>query len=188
MQNPLFAVRTRMFANRQTDRNLARKVVASKQKDHIMLHSAKQKEGYAINATDGVKGHVEDFYLDHEKWVIRNLIVDTGGWLSSRKVLVSPPDINANSKSSRRRLATPHTRRNELNRRLAWRVKGDAARRYPRPRTPGMSVTSIRHASRSNREGESSLTGNQPACERVPQGGRRARRMNSTTVNKRSYA
>ena len=55
-----------------------------------MLRSAKEMVGYAVGATDGVIGHVKDFYLDDEKWVIRYLVVDTGGWLSSRKVLVSP--------------------------------------------------------------------------------------------------
>ncbi|MEO8544562.1 MAG: PRC-barrel domain-containing protein [Burkholderiaceae bacterium] len=55
-----------------------------------MLRSAKEMEGYAVGATDGVIGHVKDFYLDDKKWVIRYLVVDTGHWLSSRKVLVSP--------------------------------------------------------------------------------------------------
>ena len=55
-----------------------------------MLHNAKEMEGYAVGATDGVIGHVKDLYFDDEKWVIRYLVVDTGGWLSSRKVLVSP--------------------------------------------------------------------------------------------------
>ena len=55
-----------------------------------MLRSVKEMEGYAVGATDGVIGHVKDFYLDDEAWVIRYLVVDTGGWLSSRKVLVSP--------------------------------------------------------------------------------------------------
>ncbi|MEO7337422.1 MAG: PRC-barrel domain-containing protein [Caldimonas sp.] len=55
-----------------------------------MLRNANEMEGYAVSATDGVIGHVKDFYLDDEAWVIRYLVVDTGGWLSSRKVLVSP--------------------------------------------------------------------------------------------------
>ena len=55
-----------------------------------MLRSVKEMEGYAVDATDGVVGHVKDFYLDDAKWVIRYLVVDTGGWLSSRKVLISP--------------------------------------------------------------------------------------------------
>ncbi len=55
-----------------------------------MLRNAKEMEGYAVGATDGDIGHVKDFYLDDEKWVIRYLVVDAGHWLSSRKVLVSP--------------------------------------------------------------------------------------------------
>ncbi len=55
-----------------------------------MLRNAKEMEGYAVGATDGDIGHVKDFYFDDEAWVIRYLVVDTGGWLSSRKVLVSP--------------------------------------------------------------------------------------------------
>jgi hypothetical protein len=43
----------------------------------------KEMEGYAVGATDGAIGHVKDFYLDDEAWVIRYLVVDTGGWLSS---------------------------------------------------------------------------------------------------------
>jgi hypothetical protein len=55
-----------------------------------MLRSMNDLEQYAIRATDGNIGHVKDFYFDDEAWVIRYFIVDTGGWLSSRKVLISP--------------------------------------------------------------------------------------------------
>ena len=55
-----------------------------------MLRSMKNLEDYAIRATDGIIGHVKDFYFDDEAWVIRYLVVDTGTWLSSRKVLISP--------------------------------------------------------------------------------------------------
>jgi len=55
-----------------------------------MLRSMHDLEDYAIHATDGIIGHVKDFYFDDEAWVIRYLVVDTGSWLSSRKVLISP--------------------------------------------------------------------------------------------------
>jgi sporulation protein YlmC with PRC-barrel domain len=55
-----------------------------------MLRTMKDLKGYAIHATDGKIGHVTDFYFDDEAWVIRYLVVDTGNWLSSRKVLISP--------------------------------------------------------------------------------------------------
>lgn len=58
-----------------------------------MLRSMKDLEGYAIGAIDGAIGHVKDFYLDDEGWVIRYLIVDTGAWLLSRSVLISPVAI-----------------------------------------------------------------------------------------------
>jgi hypothetical protein len=58
-----------------------------------MLRSMNDLEGYAIQATDGTIGHVKDFYFDDAAWVVRYLIVETGSWLSSRKVLISPMSI-----------------------------------------------------------------------------------------------
>jgi uncharacterized protein YrrD len=58
-----------------------------------MLRSTNDLENYTIHATDGTIGHVTDFYFDDERWVIRYLIVDTGTWLASRKVLISPVAI-----------------------------------------------------------------------------------------------
>ncbi|MGA7180332.1 MAG: PRC-barrel domain-containing protein [Thiobacillaceae bacterium] len=58
-----------------------------------MLRSMNDLEDYTIRATDGIIGHVKDFYFDDEAWVIRYLVVDTGSWLSSRKVLISPVAI-----------------------------------------------------------------------------------------------
>lgn len=43
-----------------------------------------------MRATDGPIGNVGDFYFDDETWVVRYVIVNTGTWLSARKVLVSP--------------------------------------------------------------------------------------------------
>jgi hypothetical protein len=58
-----------------------------------MLRSMKDLDGYAIHATDGDIGKVTDFYFDDDTWVIRYFVVDTGSWLSSRKVLISPISI-----------------------------------------------------------------------------------------------
>lgn len=52
-----------------------------------MLRSMNDLEDYAIRATDGIIGQVKDFYFDDEALVIHYLVVDTGTWLSSRKVL-----------------------------------------------------------------------------------------------------
>ena len=55
-----------------------------------MLRNVNDLRGFAIHAVDGEIGEVDDFYFDDENWAIRYLIVDTGGWLSGRNVLISP--------------------------------------------------------------------------------------------------
>ena len=56
-----------------------------------MLRAAKEVIGYTIRALDDDNvGHVNDFYFDDKAWVIRYLVADTGGWLSGRKVVISP--------------------------------------------------------------------------------------------------
>ncbi len=55
-----------------------------------MLRNLDDLQDYAIRATDGDIGHVKDLYFDDQVWVIRYLVVETGSWLSSRKVLISP--------------------------------------------------------------------------------------------------
>jgi len=55
-----------------------------------MLRQSKDLLDFAIAATDGAIGDVKDLYFDDEAWAIRYLVVDTGSWLSSRKVLISP--------------------------------------------------------------------------------------------------
>src|ERR1700728_813580 len=55
-----------------------------------MLWTASGITGYAIIATDGHIGSVSDFLFDDETWLVRWLVVDTGNWLSGRKVLLPP--------------------------------------------------------------------------------------------------
>jgi hypothetical protein len=53
-----------------------------------MLRNASEVDGYAIAASDGHLGTVSDFLFDDVSWLIRWLVVDTGNWLSGRKVLL----------------------------------------------------------------------------------------------------
>jgi sporulation protein YlmC with PRC-barrel domain len=55
-----------------------------------MLWTASGINGYAIVATDGQLGSVSDFLFDDDSWRVRWLVVDTGNWLSGRKVLLPP--------------------------------------------------------------------------------------------------
>ena len=58
-----------------------------------MLTNATHLKGLAIRATDGELGTVAQFYFDDETWAIRYLVVETGGWLAGRQVLISPFSI-----------------------------------------------------------------------------------------------
>jgi uncharacterized protein YrrD len=55
-----------------------------------MLHDLKQLESCALVAQDGKIGHVRECYFSDDSWLIRYLVVDTGGWLTGRLVLISP--------------------------------------------------------------------------------------------------
>jgi hypothetical protein len=54
------------------------------------LRSAREVTGYAIQARDGDLGHVADFIVDDESWVLRYMVVDTRNWWPGKHVLVSP--------------------------------------------------------------------------------------------------
>lgn len=54
------------------------------------LKSTQHVTGYHIQADDHEIGHVEDFVIDEETWVIRYLIIDTTNWWTGKKVLISP--------------------------------------------------------------------------------------------------
>jgi hypothetical protein len=55
-----------------------------------MLWNASAIRGFAIEASDGEIGTVSDFLFDDASWLVRWLVVDTGNWLSGRKVLLPP--------------------------------------------------------------------------------------------------
>ncbi|MEO6992090.1 MAG: PRC-barrel domain-containing protein [Lacunisphaera sp.] len=55
-----------------------------------MIKNIKDIYGTKLAALDGEIGEVKDFYFDDVTWAIRYLVVDTGTWLSSRLVLLSP--------------------------------------------------------------------------------------------------
>jgi uncharacterized protein YrrD len=58
-----------------------------------MKHRLDSLNGFTIGGTDGEIGKVKDFYFDDKSWTIRYIIVETGSWLSGRKVLLSPKAV-----------------------------------------------------------------------------------------------
>ena len=55
-----------------------------------MPRSIKQLYGDKLGASDGDIGRVKDFYFDDQNWAVRYMVADTGTWLTSRQVLLSP--------------------------------------------------------------------------------------------------
>lgn len=67
-----------------------------------MIRSAIDLQSYAIYATDGDLGKVDDLYFDDDTWTIRYLVVQTGTWLSDRRVLISPKSLGEADWQNRR--------------------------------------------------------------------------------------
>ncbi len=59
-----------------------------------MLRGVGSIKDLKVHAIDGRIGHVEDCYFDDENWTVRYLVIDTGGWLPGRSVLISPSFLN----------------------------------------------------------------------------------------------
>lgn len=55
-----------------------------------MLWRTSKLTDYRIDATDGAIGTVDDVLIEDDSWVVRWLVVDTGSWLTGRKVLLPP--------------------------------------------------------------------------------------------------
>lgn len=75
-----------------------------------MLRRVKDLQTYAMGAKDGDIGTIDDVYFDDQSWVIRHLVVDTGGWLTGRRVLI-PPRAVQGIEAVRQRLITDLTKR-----------------------------------------------------------------------------
>jgi hypothetical protein len=66
-----------------------------------MLLATTDLDNYAIGATDGRIGPVDDVFFDDESWGVRYLVADAGAWLAGRKVLISPIAIGEPNRAMR---------------------------------------------------------------------------------------
>jgi uncharacterized protein YrrD len=57
------------------------------------MNNASLLIGKTIDAVDGEMGTVDDLYFDDQAWTVRYLVVDTGKWLSGRRVLLTPESV-----------------------------------------------------------------------------------------------
>lgn len=58
-----------------------------------MFQRTKQIIGNKIAAQDGDLGKVDDLLFDDMNWTVRYFVLDTGGWLPGRKILISPVEV-----------------------------------------------------------------------------------------------
>ncbi len=54
------------------------------------LRSSREVTGYNIGAEDGDIGHVSDFLIDDDTWMVRYLVIDTMKWWPGKEVLIAP--------------------------------------------------------------------------------------------------
>ncbi len=68
-----------------------------------------------IGASDGLIGHLKDFYFDEQSWMLRYIVADTGSWLPGRQVLLThhafAPDAFSSALTSDRVLHARLTRK-----------------------------------------------------------------------------
>jgi hypothetical protein len=77
------------------DKEIDRKIELTEQANQSRLRSMKDVMDYTLQATDGDIGHVDDFIIDDEPWVIRYAVIDTGNWWPGKKVIVAPTWISS---------------------------------------------------------------------------------------------
>jgi hypothetical protein len=65
------------------------KAMVDEEDESTNLRSMEEVSGYAIRATDGDIGHVEEFIVDDATWSLRYLVVDTRRMIPGGKVLLS---------------------------------------------------------------------------------------------------
>ena len=58
-----------------------------------MLLAASVLKDYSIEVQDGPIGKIKDLLFDDRTWQIRWLVIDTGGWLTGRKILLHPSAV-----------------------------------------------------------------------------------------------
>ncbi len=58
-----------------------------------MLRTSSELIRYDAEATDGQIDSVKDLLFDDQSWKLRFIVVDTGGFLRHRKVLIDPQRV-----------------------------------------------------------------------------------------------
>jgi uncharacterized protein YrrD len=76
-----------------------------------MLYRSNDIKGRELAASDGDAGKISDVFFDDERWTVRYLVVDTGTWLNSRQMLISPASLPAGPSDDDEHIRTNLTRK-----------------------------------------------------------------------------
>ncbi len=90
MSGSAYAEAMREAGSEQEPAAVETEETGSSQAVNPYLRSTNEVIGYRIEAMDGEIGHVEDFIVDVDTWIIRYLVIDTRNWLPGKKVLIVP--------------------------------------------------------------------------------------------------
>jgi sporulation protein YlmC with PRC-barrel domain len=60
----------------------------------VHLRSAQAVNGYNVQTSDGILGHVCDFMMDAESWAVGQLVVKTGHRISGNEVLIPTKQVD----------------------------------------------------------------------------------------------
>ena len=67
-----------------------------------MTQSITNLRGDQVLARDGRIGSLDDVYFDDERWVVRYLVLDAGGSLAGRRVVISPASVETSLSSAKK--------------------------------------------------------------------------------------
>ncbi|HUZ58468.1 MAG TPA: PRC-barrel domain-containing protein [Hanamia sp.] len=82
------AMPSKLYNSKVEDATSGNAVAEQENNDHH-LRSTENVTGYKIHATDGEIGKVVDYIFDDSTWEIKYLVIESGTWLDSRKVLLA---------------------------------------------------------------------------------------------------
>jgi hypothetical protein len=68
--------------------------VRHREPDDAHLLNTKEVNGYRLQASDGVIGHICDFLMDTQSWAIRELVIKTGNRFSGHEVQIPVSCVN----------------------------------------------------------------------------------------------
>lgn len=68
----------------------------------MLVSMSKTLNGLRIEATDGENGGIKEFYFDEFTFMIFHVIVETGTWMETRQVCVSPSVLGPLSADGKR--------------------------------------------------------------------------------------